>query len=219
MEGKGAPKNGFWWPDSSAVGWVKDGIVWRYPLDSRGVPPEKILNLAPVLGPFEYVISISMSPDAKIFYVSYKVKQGQEKKYLISAVDIAAKKAALLGTGWRPALDQHGRRLAILENRSLYVQDVGEPGSRAKVMDDSLGRIMNPCWSPDGAYVAFTVSKSPDYYPTCYAVRLSDKKLIKLTKGRGSMSDLTWSGDGYIYFSGAAHAHTDYEVWRFRPGL
>ena len=86
-------------------------------------------------------------------------------------------------------------------------------------MNNSKGRVSNHCWSPDGAYLAFTVSEPPDYYPTCFALRLEDNKLIQLTSGIGSMSALSWGRDEYIYFSGAADSSTDYEIWRFRPGL
>ena len=107
-EGSDAPKNGFWWPDASAVGFVKEKTVYRYSVASEAKKPEPFLNLEPILGPFEYVNSLSVSPDESTLYVSYSVKEGQEEIDKMAAVDLAAQKASPLGAGWRLSLEPNG---------------------------------------------------------------------------------------------------------------
>ncbi|HSK14129.1 MAG TPA: hypothetical protein VK907_13005, partial [Phnomibacter sp.] len=151
----------------------------------------------------------------------YKIKQdgeGYRYKKLYSHLylfDIEKKKTDTLTKGaynhsaavWSP----DGKQIAFVSNRTedpdknqnndIFVMDA-KPGAVAKKMTTWTGNDNNPQWSPDGRWIAYTRSTSPDNYamydqPVLAVIPASggDPKLLSLDLDRG-VSNPRWMAGG-----------------------
>ncbi|WP_298422529.1 S41 family peptidase [uncultured Kordia sp.] len=83
----------------------------------------------------------------------------------------------------------------------IYLMDLKTFKSELIVKDELWGFYnSNPCFSPDGNYVAYNAYR--DFERDIFIYNITSKKTINLTKTKVSERQPTWSSDGkYIYFS------------------
>ena len=113
---------------------------------------------------------------------------------------------AKIGSSTSPAFSPDGRRLAFVSNLSglpqIWVMDTAGGFPQAvTALDDPVGGV---AWSPDGAWLAFTLAPGGGMNQQVYLVRPDGAGLRRLTDGGRETNNLgPWSRDGKLLALGS----------------
>ena len=113
---------------------------------------------------------------------------------------------AKIGSATSPAFSPDGKRLAFVSNLSglpqIWVMDAGGSFPQAvTASDDPVGSVG---WSPDGAWLAFTLAPGGGMNQQVYLVRPDGSGLKRVTDGGKETNNLgPWSRDGKLLALGS----------------
>jgi dipeptidyl aminopeptidase/acylaminoacyl peptidase len=113
---------------------------------------------------------------------------------------------AKIGSASSPAFSPDGKRLAFVSNLSglpqIWVMESGGGFPQAvTALDDPVGSV---AWSPDGAWLAFTLAPGGGMNQQVYLVRPDGSGLKRLTDGGRETNNLgPWSRDGKLLALGS----------------
>ncbi len=179
------------------------------------------------------------SPDgSRIAFVSTRDGDGEYEIYVMGsegeivgapAVRLTNNPAAEFGQGiqdWQPAWSPDSTKLAFVSNRDpsnrdacdVYVMDAvdadddGNGDNLTRLTFDNIFDcdLMGPAWSPTGAQLAFTSTRSNDY--EIWVMNADGTNLVNMTQFPGQDFDAGWSPDGtqVTFVSGR---DGDYEIF------
>jgi len=142
------------------------------------------------------------SPDGKqISFISDLT--GEEEIYLVSQ-DGSGEPVQLTEGGqvmrYAPEWSPDGSRLAFSDKDGrVYVLEV-ETRELIQIVDEARGQIRDYTWSPNGGYVAFSMSDINDY-GSIYIWSVADRQLHRVTSEMFHDFDPVWDPDGdYLYY-------------------
>ena len=179
------------------------------------------------------------SPDgSRIAFVSTRDGDGEYEIYVMGsegelvgapAVRLTNNPAAPFGQGiqdWQPAWSPDSTKLAFVSNRDpsnrdacdVYVMDAidadgdGNGDNLTRLTFDNIFDcdLIGPAWSPTGAQIAFTSTRSADY--EIWVMNADGTNLVNMTQFPGQDFDAGWSPDGtqVTFVSGR---DGDYEIF------
>lgn len=160
---------------------------------------------------------ISWSPDSEYLYFSQaEVNNGADIYQDLYSYNIKKQKLERLTDGLRikePDVSPDGKRFAVVVNnrgsQNLALLDLKAEGYLFKrydykldvVTDYKLMRVSNPRWSPDGNFVAYSVTDN-DGRSSLYLYNVKEKAHKQLFEETGSNGYPAWSRDGkYIIYT------------------
>jgi Tol biopolymer transport system component len=98
----------------------------------------------------------------------------------------------------KPPVSQFSGNLALTrwENggSDIYTMPAEEDGPQVNVTNLPTGRNSQPCWSPDGAKIAFVSRR--DGNSEIYSLNADGGNLVRLTNDAGADTEPAWSPDG-----------------------
>ncbi|MBI3755346.1 MAG: PD40 domain-containing protein, partial [Deltaproteobacteria bacterium] len=161
--------------------------------------------------------SISWSPDSEYLYFSQaEVNNGADIYQDLYSYNLKKQKLERLTDGLRikePDVSRVGKRFAVVinnrGNQNLAILDLKAEGYIFKrydykldvVTDYKLMRVANPRWSPDGNFIAYSVT-SNDGKSSLYLYNIKEKTHKQLFEEVGSNGYPAWSRDGrYIIYT------------------
>jgi TolB protein len=142
------------------------------------------------------------TPDGK--HVLFVTKIGEEKdpKIYISNLQggeltqISHAKAVEVEPKVNP---KNGSDIAFISDRTGHPQlwEMNIDGSGAHMLTDGTGEVANPCWSPDGKWVAFVWTRGFTHGEyNIFIKNMVTGDLSQLTHDTGDNENPTWAPDG-----------------------
>lgn len=144
------------------------------------------------------------SPDgSKIAFVSDMT--GEEELYLINQDGSGEPEQLTSGSSERlyvPAWSPDGSHIAYSDKEGrIYVLDVASK-DRWEIADEPIGQATDYTWSPDGAYLAFTLT-DPSEFSSIYIYSVADRQLQRVTGEYFNEFAPAWGPDGnYLFYLG-----------------
>lgn len=134
-----------------------------------------------------------------------------------------------LTEGYEPAINPSGTWVAYINSNQLWVAKLTGSGLSDKRALPAKLDPGNPCWSPDGEYLAFDARNEPKGPRYIFVIRMEDHAVQQVTADFGSakMSDHRhpgWckdeAGDFWLFFSTAIIYDTRIDIYgvKFIPG-
>ena len=77
----------------------------------------------------------------------------------------------------------------VLSNGAIYTMEAD--GSRLMKLTADQGNNEDPCWSPDGRYIAFSSSREGQYH--LYIMNANGQNQQRITYGKGDQTSPSWS--------------------------
>ena len=178
----------------------------------------------------------SWSPDGKrLVYCKLNPKDAGGELWIVELDNPGAKR--LIGEGLFPAWSPKGDKIAFQRARqrgsrwfSLWTisLDDDEPGPPTEVIGSPDAAYIAPCWSADGAQLAFacivpTAHEATTLEPRPQATARADiamidadgRGMVRLTNGRGENYSPSWSSEDRIFFT-ARHEGSE-TIWSVKP--
>jgi TolB protein len=147
--------------------------------------------------------ALTGEPGAFATHIAYVISESKngKKEYELQLADSDGYNPRILLTSRQPLMSPSwspdGRKLAYVSfekkgRAAIFVQAI-HTGKREEIASFT-GINGAPSWSPDGRSMALTLSR--DGNPEIYSLRLSDKKLKRLTNGAAIDTEPVWAPDG-----------------------
>lgn len=183
--------------------WSRDGNLIAF---EKGMPPKYYLTTSK-LGKIK---SKSISLTANQIWIK-NIKTGE---------------LMMIGKGSYPKISPDGKQIAYVkyelkkgkfEKRgTIWIMNL-EGDTPKQITSSDLGYATNPTWSPEGKFIAFTLSKKNKKDSDIYTIDVEGETLRQHTTNKSDDFAPYWSTDGYIYFSSDRGAKMkNYQIWRFK---
>jgi len=171
----------------------------------------------------------SWMPDGEtIVYSSYSSRTAD---WSIMTTNVITAEVKDLGPGKFPSVSPDGKRILFQRARlrdgfwySIWTMNL-DGGDQTEVVSSADWAAINPCWSPDGQFIAFaTVNKSPEAKledriwrgDDIFVVSANGRELIQITDDTAPDWGPTWSTrDGKIYFISERNGFRN--IWSLKP--
>lgn len=171
----------------------------------------------------------SWMPDGNsIIYSSYSTRTGD---WAIMQTFIKTGEVRDLGPGKFPTVSPDGKKILFQRARqrdgfwySIWTMNT-DGTEQTEIVVSADWAAINPCWSPDGQFIAFaTVNKSPEARledrvwrgDDIYVVSANGRELVQITADTAPDWEPTWSGrDGRIYFVSERNGFRN--IWSVKP--
>ena len=185
---KGLNITGSWSPDGSriALALSKDGDAEIYTIERDGSKPVR-LTVNPALDLYP-----AWSPDgASIAFLSDRF--GKPQIFVMNAAGGNVRRLTTTGNyNVNPRWSPKGDRIVYsrLQGGAFQIFSI-RPDSSDDVQLTSEGSNENPSWSPDGRFITFSSKRSGG--DGIYVMRADGSGQTKVSQGRGSISQPSWS--------------------------
>ncbi len=171
----------------------------------------------------------SWMPDGEtVVYSSYSSRTAD---WSIMASNVRSGEVKDLGPGKFPTVSPDGKRILFQRARlrdgywySIWTMNL-EGADQTEILASADWAAINPCWSPDGQFIAFaTVHKSPEAKledriwrgDDIYVVSSNGRELIQITADTAPDWAPYWSQrDGRIYFISERNGFRN--IWSIQP--
>jgi Tol biopolymer transport system component len=131
-----------------------------------------------------------------------------------------------LSTGTNPQISPNGRRVAYVQQdaqtkrRAVWIMNIDGTGKKRLSPEVLSHDEMDPRWSPDGNWIAFTSNNPADAKnktdSDIWLMTAEGKKRTQLTKNQSHDDAPCWNRDGtWIYFR--SNRGGAWNVWRLAP--
>ena len=150
------------------------------------------------------------SPDGRTVY--YTTDSTGEQQIAARPAEGGAEKLLTHFSGgyfYGPLVSPDGKALAFSDNaHRLWLVGTDGAGQPKLVAQDKLNEIHDQAFSPDGRWLAFSLS-SVARRRDLYLYEIASGKTTRIGPGGGQDSNPIWSPDGkYLYFSSTRHENT-----------
>lgn len=184
--------------------WSRDGNLIAY---EKGVPPK-------------FFTALSRLNDFR------KIRGVRSIKNQIWLKHIKTGEVRLLGDGSNPAISPDGNKIAFVkyenknglfkERGTIWVMNI-DGNFPMQLTASDLGNATEPCWSPDGNRIAFTLAKKDKPDTDIYSINVNGEFLRQHTSNESDDFSPYWSTDNYLYFTSDRGSRLrDYQIWRFK---
>jgi len=171
----------------------------------------------------------SWTPDGEtLVYSSYSSRTGD---WAIMQTSLKSGEVRDLGPGKFPSVSPDGKKILFQRARlrdgywySIWTMKM-DGTEQTEIVASADWAAINPCWSPDGQFIAFaTVNKSPEAKledrvwrgDDIYVVSANGRELIQITADTAPDWEPTWSArDGRIYFVSERNGFRN--IWSVKP--
>lgn len=196
--------------------------IWIIDTHKNGAPMQVTFGEEDELHP-------SWMPDGNaVIYSAYSSRSGE---WDIMLTDLTSAEVRDLGRGKFPKVGPDGRKILFQRARqregfwySIWTMNL-DGTDQTEIISSADWAAINPCWSPDGRYVAFaTVYKSPEAKvedriwrgDDIYVVGVDGRSLLQVTADPDAAWSPCWSRrDGKIYFVSERNGFRN--IWSIKP--
>jgi Tol biopolymer transport system component/imidazolonepropionase-like amidohydrolase len=113
------------------------------------------------------------------------------------------------GTNMATALSPDSKTIAISLQGGIWILPAN--GGEAERITDEFADAQEPCWSPDGEYVAFQSYRDGNYH--VWTIRKDGKELTQHTFGLFDDREPSWAPDGKSIIFSSDRAG-NYDIWK-----